>query len=197
MKINLFIAMAALMICGCSQFTEHDAAPSCTINAPASIEASIEEPQESTRTYVDNDNTLHWTANDEISYFPGVAVNMQYRFSGETGAIGGSFDRVSSESVSGTALSCNYALYPYDKSTSVATNGSISYTLPDVQYYAEESFGLGANVMVAATKDTNDNVLRFKNACGYLEIQLYGTNAKVKSITVRGNKDEKIARSGQ
>ncbi|MBQ2395066.1 MAG: metal-dependent hydrolase [Alistipes sp.] len=193
MKINLFIAMAVLMICGCSQFTEHDAAPSCTINAPASIEATIEEPQESTRTYVDNDNTLHWTANDEISYFPGVAVNMQYRFSGETGAIGGSFDRVSSESVSGTALSCNYALYPYDKSTSVATNGCISYTLPDVQYYAEESFGLGANVMVAATKDTNDNVLRFKNACGYLEIQLYGTNAKVKSITFRGNKDEKIA----
>ena len=190
---KLAIIVSALAMGACSQFEEQNLAPKLTVDAPATIEASFEEPSSIARTFVDSDNSLLWSANDEISYFPGVNYNMQYRFKGETGANSGSFEKLISEPVTGTELDCNYAVYPYVETTTVAVDGTISYTLPEVQNYAENSFGLGANVMVAATKDKDDTVLRFKNACGYLELQLYGTNAKVKSITLTGNKDEKLA----
>lgn len=190
---KLIIIAAALTLGACSQFEEFDAAPSCTVEAPTTIEASIEKPQSDTRTYVDNENMLHWTAGDQISYFPGIAANVQYRFKGETGATGGSFEKLTSDAVTGTELNCNYAVYPYNEATSAASDGKLTVSFPATQSYAENSFGPGANLMVAATKDKNDTVLRFKNACGYLKLQLYGNNAKVKSITLKGNKDEKIA----
>lgn len=53
-------------------------------------------------------------------------------------------------------------------------NGKIILTLPAVQPYAENSFGLGANSMVAATENKSDMLLQFKNLCGYLVVKLYG-----------------------
>lgn len=47
--------------------------------------------------------------------------------------------------------------------------------------------------MVAVTKDTEDTFLGFKNACGYLKLQLYGTNVSIQSITLTGNDNEPIA----
>lgn len=181
------------MMGGCSQFEEFDAAPSSTVDAPAIIEASFERPQTESRTFVDNENTIHWTADDQISYFPGVNFNVQYRFKGATGDTGGSFEKLMLDPVTGIELERNYAIYPFNEATSIDGKGTISAILPTTQTYAENSFGLGANLMVAATKDRDDTALRFKNACGYLELQLYGNNAKVKSITFKGNKDEKIA----
>ena len=57
----------------------------------------------------------------------------------------------------------------------------------------EKSFGLGANTMVAATQNTDDTFLAFKNVGGYLKLSLYGTDVTVKSITLKGNNGEKIA----
>ena len=193
MKKSLFLVAATIAMGACSQFEEHDLAPKQTVDAPATIEASFEEPSSTVRTFVDDDNLLRWSANDQISYFPGVNYNMQYRFKGETGDNKGSFEKMNLEPVTGTALDCNYAVYPYAESTTIAIDGTISYTLPEVQSYAENSFGLGANPMVAATEDTDDTVLRFKNACGYLELKLYGNDATVKSITFKGNNNEKLA----
>ncbi|MBO5235256.1 MAG: metal-dependent hydrolase [Alistipes sp.] len=195
MRKTILCTMAAMVAIGCSQFEEFDTAPTGTVHAPQTLNATCEEPTSDTRTYVASDNTLHWHADDEISYFPGVAANVQYRFTGETGAIGGSFEKMSSEPVTGIELARNYAVYPYNNSNSIASNGAISVQLPAVQTYAENSFGAGANVMVAATENRDDNVLRFKNVGGYLKLQLYGLNAKVKSIAFKGNNNEKIAGS--
>ncbi len=193
MKRFFIFAAAILAMGGCSQFEEFDAAPSRTVDAPATIEASFETPQSESRTYIDTDYTLHWTANDQISYFPGVAHNVQYRFKGNTGDTGGAFEKLVLDPVTGIDLERNYAVYPFCETNSIDGNGTLSVTLPTTQIYAEHSFGMGANLMVAATKDREDAVLRFKNACGYLKLQLYGNNAKVKSITFKGNRDEKIA----
>jgi hypothetical protein len=47
--------------------------------------------------------------------------------------------------------------------------------------------------MVAVTKDTKDTFLKFRNVGGFLKLQLYGENLTVKSITLAGNNNEKLA----
>ena len=185
--------MTALVLSGCGNFDEQDTYLTNNINQPQKLYASIEEPAIDSRTYIDTDNKLRWSSGDEISYFPGVNYNMQYRFCGETGERGGNFEKVTTGSVNGVALTCNYAVYPYVEDTSISDSGVISFNLPAIQQYAEHSFGLGANVMIAATESVTDETLSFKNACGYLKLQLYGENTTVKSIALKGNNDEKIA----
>ena len=136
---------------------------------------------------------MRWTENDEISYFPGITYNMQYRFAGSTGERIGSFNKLTFDPVTGADLNCNYAVYPYAEATSISTNGVISFNLPATQTYVENSFGLGANTMVAATHNIDDKSLSFKNACGYLKLQLYGEDTTIKSIEFRGNDNEKTA----
>lgn len=190
MKKFTFIALLATLLCGCAQFADEELNTQ-KIVAPESIEASFEEP--SSRTYVENDKYLRWTAGDEISYFPGVTFNMEYRFTGVTGANNGSFSKVTVGPVTGNELSRNYAIYPYDEDIAVSDEGVISLNLPAVQKYAVNSFGVGANTMVAATNGINDEVLKFRNVGGYLKIKLYGDDVTVKSVKLQGNNNEKIA----
>jgi hypothetical protein len=71
--------------------------------------------------------------------------------------------------------------------------GEISVTLPTEQHYAENSYGLGDNTMVAVTEDTDDTFLKFKNVGGAIKLQLYGKDITVESITLMSNNKEKIA----
>lgn len=188
MKKYIFSALCALALIACAKSDEDMVAVSAP--APETIYASFEEP--TTRTYVEQDKYLRWHAEDEISFFS-TTYNLQYCFAGNTGDNNGSFTKVTTDLVTGNALANNYAVYPYAASTAISDEGVISVTLPATQAYAENSFGRGANTMVAATNGTMDNVLRFKNAGGYLKLQLYGTDVTVKSIALQGNKGEKIA----
>lgn len=163
-----------------------------TVDAPDILYAEFGE--EDTRTYLEQDKYLRWSAGDEISFFP-VTSNVRYRFMGETGANSGAFEKITSGAISGDALANCYAVYPYAEGTTISSDGVISFVLPAVQYYQQSSFGLGANTMVAVTANADDNVLRFKNACGYLKLKLYADNATVKSIELKGNKGEKLAGS--
>ena len=166
------------------------------INEPISptgriFTASFE--QNDTRTYVEEGNLLRWNAGDQITIFNSNTLNQQYKFDGETGDNGGTFSKVSSAFGTGNDLNCHYAVYPYDKDIKITETGVITATLPAEQSYAENSFGLGANTMVAATKDIDDTFLKFRNVGGYLKLQLYGENVTVKSITLTGNNSEKLA----
>lgn len=146
-----------------------------------------------TRTYINESNQLRWNADDRITIFNGNTLNQEYKFAGETGDNGGTFSKVSSEFGTGNDLSCHYAIYPYNINNKISDEGVITTTLPASQNYVENSFGLGANTMVAATQDTGATFLAFKNVCGYLKLSLYGTDVTVKSITLKGNNGEKIA----
>lgn len=146
-----------------------------------------------TRTYINESNQLRWNADDRITIFNGNTLNQQYKFTGETGDNGGTFSKVSSDFGTGNDLSCHYAIYPYDSNNKISDEGIITTTLPATQSYVEKSFGLGANTMVAATQNTDDTFLAFKNVGGYLKLSLYGTDITVKSITLKGNNGEKIA----
>ena len=181
-----------LLMTSCATDTELEVAPTTQSNK---FYASIEAP--ATRTYADKDGKLLWNANDEITLFQGNAYPRQFRFMGETGKNYGEFEEINPPSgiISATSLEANYAIYPYAANTTISNQGQISYTIPAVQPYAKDSFGLGANPMVAVTKNTEDNFLAFKNLCGYFEFSLYGSGVTVKSIEFKGNNGEKLAGS--
>lgn len=178
-----------LVAMACAKF-EEPTNSKITVDAPDTLYAEFDD--EDTRTYLEQEKYLRWTAGDEISYFL-VTSNVRYRFEGETGANSGSFEKITSGTTSGSALANCYAVYPYAKDTSINSDGVISFTLPAIQYYQENSFGLGANTMVAVTANASDIILRFKNACGYLKLKLYADDATVKSIELKGNNGEKLA----
>ena len=173
------------------------------LNEPDVTETSSEQlpdltagfAEEETKTYVESGKYLRWHEDDRLTAFFGNTLNRQYKFNGATGDNSGSFSYVPSGNLeTGNALDRIYAVYPYDETTTITDDGKISLTLPAVQTYAENSFGRGANTMLAATENVEDTFLAFKNACGYLKLKLYNADgATIKSIVVKGNGEEKIA----
>lgn len=149
--------------------------------------------QNDTRTYVEDGNLLRWNAGDLISIFDGNTLNRKYQFDGATGDNSGTFSIVSKPFGTGNDLNCHYSVYPYASGVKITENGVITATLPADQNYGKNSFGIGANTMVAVTKDLDDTFLKFKNVCGYLKLYLYGEDMTIKSITLNGNNNEKIA----
>lgn len=186
------VMICALSAVGCSQFIESD-----TVDHAAGADRFIAHFADAeTKTYVEDGKYLRWHEGDLLSIFFGTTLNRQYKFDGETGDNAGTFTEVSADGAAGSDLGCNYALYPYRADAIFDdANSLIGTTLPAVQLYAEASFGKEANTMVAVTKSVADKYLSFKNVCGYLKLQLYGSDFVVKSIVLRGNKGEKICGS--
>ena len=52
--------------------------------------------QDESRTYVEKDKLLRWTAGDQVSLFVANTLNSRYQFDGETGDNGGTFTEVGS-----------------------------------------------------------------------------------------------------
>lgn len=193
MKHRHLLLLAALVCASCNDLHEPDAPATKTNTAPDRLVATIEEPAADARTYVEAGTKVRWTQNDEISFFPATTDNLPYRFEGETGSAEATFRRLTEDALVGEELACNYAIYPYSEQTTLSAEGVITYTLPAEQSYALNSFGAGANPMVAVTADREDQALSFKNVCGYLKLQLYGNGVTVKRIVLQGNKREPIA----
>ncbi len=164
------------------------------VNAPKEIYwASFEDFSETSRTYLDENVKLLWHADDRISLFR-TTFNEEFEFTGDTGANSGGFEEVASDNyVTGNAVSTNYAVYPYSETNALSNSEVISLTMPAVQQYAANSFGKGANTMVAASENSTSKLLPFRNVGGYLIIKLYGENTTIKSIALSGNNNEVIA----
>ena len=187
-RIILAIAAIALVSCTVSELgNETD-----TIRPKGDVYTAFFE-QTDTKVYVDGNLNTLWTEGDEISIFT-TTYNQHYKFDGNTGDDNGSFSEVSSSFFSGGSVPTVYAIYPYSENTSITSEGVITLDLPAVQNYAENSYGLGANTMVAVTENKTDKALFFKSLSGYVVVRLYGY-ATIKSITLTGNNGEKI--SGQ
>ena len=145
-----------------------------------------------TKVYADENMQVLWNENDRISVFNKTTYNYQYQFTGEDGDNYGSFEEIPVTGlISGNNLTNIYAVYPYSKSNKVNNAGTaITMTLPAEQNYKANSFGIGANAMIAVT---DNNFLAFKNVGGYLSLRLYGNNVSIASISIKGNNNEKIA----
>ena len=154
--------------------------------------ASFEQPAlDGTRVYANEDLLLRWTADDRVSIFGKNTYNQQYKFMGETGDNSGGFSKVDvAEYVTGNPISHTVSVYPYQLSTKITEDEVVTLTLPAVQHYSENTFGLGANTMVSVSAD---NFLQYKNVGGYLMLKLYGEGISVSSISLKGNNGEKLA----
>ena len=153
--MNKYLSLVCLLVylvSGCSQ--EELLKIESSSSGGKKFTASFE--QHVSRTYIEDDTYLRWTAGDQISLFDGSTLNSQFQFDGETGDNSGTFTQVNAPYGTGNSLSANYALYPYASSTKILESGVITATLPATQTYATNSFGLGANTMVAVTKNVND-----------------------------------------
>jgi len=193
MKKYLYLSFALLLAVGCVKEDFNEQLRNGTDLYPV-FYADISSTAEETKTYLDgylDDYFLYWNADDRISVFSST-YNQQYRFTGETGDNSGSFAKVQEDGfVTGNDIDGIYAVYPYSPQTTFGDDG-ILITLPATQQYAKNSFGVGANTMVAATKNKDDNFLSFNNLCGFLRVMLYGEDV-VKSISFTGKNGEKIA----
>ena len=188
------LTLLVLVLCSCTEtFVGKEIARPNNEILPDLTAAFADE--EATRTYVENGKYLRWHEDDRITAFYGNTLNRQYKFNGTTGDNSGTFSLVpSGELGTGNALNHIYALYPYSANATISDEGVISLTISDTQTYAENSFGIGANTMVAVTENLEDTFLAFKNACGYLKLKLYNAEgATIKSIEVKGNNGEKLA----
>ena len=148
-----------------------------------------------TRTYVDDKSVL-WHSGDAISYFASSNHNVKYQYNGEDGASTADFTLVQNTGAVGSPVTTTYAVYPYSETTtSWNDNGveKLAVTYPATQNYLPNSFGRGANMMVSAGLDINDNNLYFRNACGYLVLKLYGEGVKVKNIKLTALAGEKLS----
>ena len=154
--------------------------------------ASIEEPGNPvTRVFADSQLRVLWNADDRVSIFNKSTYNRQYRFDGQDGDNSGAFKVVPNDDfVTSNPLDYVYSVYPYNENTKISNDGEITVYLPAEQSYRQDSFGLGANTMIAVTQGDE---LMFKNLCGYFAIKLYGDNVSVSSITLKGNNNESLA----
>ena len=193
MKRFLLLAVAALAFVGCNNAFEDEGNARFEQTTLPTLMAGFEED---TRTYVEQNTYLRWHADDRLTIFYGNTMNRQYRFNGKSGDNSGSFSHIPSGNIeTGNSFDHIYAVYPYDTTIGLDDiNKSMSLTLPAEQTYAEDSFGRGANTMVAVTENLEDTFLSFKNVGGYLKVKLYSDAATVvKSIAIRGNNGEKIS----
>lgn len=189
-KYMSILALLAVLVSGCNNNDELEKQSASSSSRVFTASFHSDE----SRTYVEEGNLLRWTEGDQISLFDGNTLNRQYKFDGKTGANAGTFSLVEKPYGTGNSLNtANYAVYPYASNISITESGVITATLPAEQNYSVNSFGLGDNTMVAVTEGKEDTFLKFKNVGGYLKLQLYGDDVTVKSITLTGNNNEKLA----
>ena len=188
-RIAFCLGIAAALVASCSTQEMDFQTP---VQENEVFYASFEQPaDEGTRVYVNEDLLLRWTADDRVSIFNKNTYNQQYQFTGETGDNAGGFRKVDSdEFVTGNTITHVVSVYPYQERTKISEKEEITLTLPAVQHYAESSFGLNDNTMVAVSED---NFLQYKNLGGYLRLSLYGEGVMISSIRLKGNNGEKLA----
>ena len=179
---------------------------SCQIEEPYNDEALCDNDifyaaicdEGSSKTVMDENNNIRWSAGDQLVIFKKTSVGLKYQIQDSyVGKTFGYFSKVTSSSGSddfgaGMTLDHNVAYYPYLSGVSAEkrnTGYELDVVLPSEQTYAPDSFGNGSFPMAAVSADTD---LTFKNICGGIKLQLKGT-CKVESIVIEGNNGELLS----
>lgn len=186
-----FITVLIAAVCAaCSNIYDSDGASVDVIYDDGVLSVGMEGND--TRTYIGDDRHIYWNADDRVAVFYGNGDNVECRFEGKTGDRSGEIRPVKSYNSKPAILDAIFALYPYSSDVVLQEEDLLTLTLPTIQSYAEDSFGRGANAMVAVSESLDNRSLYFRNMCGTLKLQLWG-GAQVKSIRVRGNNNEPLA----
>ena len=161
--------------------------PTIADEAPETLVVGFEG--DDTRIQLQNGKTV-WTQGDQVSVFYKSDANQKWQYNGETGSRTAELKRVDA-GVASARMDRVVVAYPYsDNYLLNLTTGDIEATMPAVQTYMKDSYGLDGNIMVASSYFTQFNL---KNVCGWLKLQLTGDGEVVKSIKLRGNNGEQVA----
>ena len=185
--------VAALLMAGCEQ-TPIEEQSTIDPTTPIDFWATFEGADASeARTYLDEQARMRWTADDRLTIFKKTTYNREFAFTGKTGANAGGFRQVSVDDDFwfGYDVAYNYAIYPHSADNAFdETDCFFTATMPAEQTYVENSFGQGANTMVAVSESGQ---LVFKNVGSYLRVMLWGENQTVKKITLSSIAGEALA----
>ena len=188
MKKLLLLVFAALAFAACTQDVVVDITPAPIVDeVPETLVVGFEG--DDTRIQLQNGKTV-WTQGDQVSVFYKSDANQKWQYNGETGSRTAELKRVDA-GVASARMDRVVVAYPYsDNYLLNLTTGDIEATMPAVQTYMKDSYGLDGNIMVASSYFTQFNL---KNVCGWLKLQLTGDGEVVKSIKLRGNNGEQVA----
>lgn len=178
MKIKRLFLLGLMAAFAASCVVEQPEAVETEFVGGEEIEATTDGSDPATRTYVD-ELKVKWAKGDLLSVFPKTTSNSKFILKSGEGETHGVFTKVQG-ALTGAKISSYVAVYPYGEEVSVNKSEEITLTLPAEQTYAEDSFGPGANTMVAWSETGS---MAFKNLGGYLIVQLKG-NVAVNSIEV-------------
>ncbi len=182
MKHIVILAVAATMFAAC---TKDDYAIRTT---PDSLPQRIEAVIENSRTALNADKKLVWSAGDAVSVFYKNTGNVCYRFTGKSGDVAGTLLWESGKR-SDEQTEKVVGVYPYCAATTITRDGTVGYVIPDRQGYAPDSFGKGSSLMIGRSE--NSPQLHFKNMMGWVKITLTGS-ATITEITFKGNSNEPL-----
>lgn len=189
MKRFSLLVLAALMTVACAHMELTAPAPEQE-QAPEveqeKIFVSIED--ESTRVQLNSKVQTTWTRGDQV-VIVGPSKSLSYwQYNGNTGARSGELTCMARYIYnSDPKLTQYYAMYPLKHYLGWGTYGStpiLFMTVPSVQNYVKDSYGVDSNFMIAVSD--NDVEYKFKNMSSYLRISLVGSK-KVDSIVLSGN----------
>lgn len=189
-KLLLFTVVATLFSACVKDITDNR--PGIEFSAdqtPETLTVGFEENVE-TRIQLDESQKTVWTNGDLVSVFYRSDANQKWKYTGETGARVADLTRID-EGVASETMKRVVAIYPYSKNYYINTETyNIQATLPAVQTYLKDSYGLNGNIMISQG-EYND--ISLKSVCGWLKLQMTGNGQIVESITLKGNNGEQVA----
>ena len=182
-RFSIFV-LAAIFFVACATDQTTDVQP---IDAPETLTVSFEED---TRIQLNENQKTVWTEGDLVSVFYRSNANQKWQFQGKTGDTNGTLKRISHGNTPNIGLDKVVAVYPYNEEHLIELQtGNIQASLPYIQEYAEDSFGIGSSIMISSSRTDK---LYLKNVCGWLKLQITG-NATIDHITLKGNNGEQVA----
>lgn len=191
MRKLCLIFVATILCAGC----EKEATQDLTVKEQGNVIYAFTGAE--SRTYFEQSAGVYihkWSDADEIGVFDKTTAPAEYLLIEGANTTDATFLQISTP-VGGQVLNNSYAIYPYSASNVVSAEGVFRVVYPALQTYntnQPQSYGVASNVMVGIG---SNGKYGFKNACGFLELNLVGSGIITK-IVLTGNDSEKIAGEG-
>lgn len=145
-----------------------------------------------TKTYLSDGSSVLWSRGDSLSIFYKDNYNSPALYTGNGGENQGQF-RILSSSRKANPADHVYGVYPYSRSVSLGSDGSIGLWFPTVQYYERDSFGDSASPMAAISDNEN---LKFRHIGSFVRLRVYGKGIKVALVEIDSNLEEPLSGAG-
>lgn len=194
-KIYLILSVGALL-CGCDKQDVNGVVnnPEKNITPVFTLTGVLEDvdPAKTTIGVIGDNKYAVWSENDKITVFGDNDETLEMTVTEELEPKSTKANFKASSAVSENFGTPSYAIYPASGDASIV-GSNISFHLPAIQNYAENSFADGSNVAVSVLTKKGDETYdaNFRNVCGYLKINLKGAYT-VTSIRLNGKNGEKL-----